>query len=314
MMRRSRVEAIPYTDGETALNGQLVPPEGKPRGAVVMFPTIMNQKQNVVRRLPMLAEAGYVAFLADLYGREPADRADAFALGSALREDVGLYRARIRAAVDTLAALSEAAGLPLAAIGYCMGGQAALEAARMNLPLVLAASFHGILTAAAPATEPIRPRILVCHGDADPMVPREQVGAFQAEMDAAGANWHLHVYSGVKHGFTDPEADSHGLPAIGYNVSADRQSWAAMLGLLGETVGCGRISNEWACDSSCWHNGAPTSQITRNCLNDPSYDLQSSRVCGVNCNNSGYPQCASGFSIAGLQQSAQSKCTPVVTG
>ena len=228
------LEPIPYADGVTALTGFLARPTGTPRGAIVVFPTIMNQAANATRRLPMLAEAGYVAFLADFYGRQPADRADAFALGSALRADVTAYRARIEAAVDTLAALPEAAGLPLAAIGYCMGGQAVLEAARMNLPLVLAASFHGILTTDAPATESIRPRILVCHGDADPMVPREQVSAFQAEMDAAEANWHLHVYSGVKHGFSDPEADSHGLAAIGYDASADRQSWAALLGLFGE--------------------------------------------------------------------------------
>ena len=227
-------EPVPYADGVTALTGFLARPTGNPRGTIVVFPTIMNQAANATRRLPMLAEAGYVAFLADFYGRQPTDRADAFALGSALRADVTAYRARIEAAVDTLAALPEAAGLPLAAIGYCMGGQAVLEAARMNLPLVLAASFHGILTTDAPATEPIRPRILVCHGDADPMVPREQVSALQAEMDAAEANWHLHVYSGVKHGFSDPEADSHGLAAIGYDASADRQSWAALLGLFDE--------------------------------------------------------------------------------
>ena len=215
-------ETIAYADGATALTGYLARPTGTPRGAVIVFPTIMNQAPNATRRLPMLAEAGYLAFLADFYGREPADRADAFALGTALRADV--------------AALPEAQGLPLAAIGYCLGGQAVLEAARMNLPLALVASFHGLLTTTAPATDPIRPRILVCHGDADPLVPREQISAFQAEMDAAGADWHLHVYSGVKHGFTDPEADTHRLPALGYNASADRQSWAAMLGLLGEVA------------------------------------------------------------------------------
>lgn len=231
------LEPIPYTDGPSALTGLLARPTGTPRAAIVVFPTIMNQAPNVLRRLPMLAEAGYIAFCADLYGRAPADRADAHALGNALRADVTGFRARIKAAVDTLAAQPEAQGLPLAAIGYCLGGQAVLEAARMNLPLELVASFHGILTTDAPATQPIRPRILVCHGDADPLVPREQVAAFQAEMDAAGANWHLHVYSGVKHGFSDPEANSHGLPAIGYDASADRQSWAAMLGLLGEMTG-----------------------------------------------------------------------------
>ncbi|QGN53540.1 dienelactone hydrolase family protein [Novosphingobium sp. Gsoil 351] len=230
-------EPIPYVDGPTSLTGLLVRPAGIPRAAVVVFPTIMNQTENALRRLPMLAGEGYLAFCADLYGRACADRADAHALGTALRADARTFRARIEAAIDTLAALPEAQGLPLAAIGYCMGGQAVIEAARMNLPLVLVASFHGILTSALPATEPIRPRILVCHGDADPLVPRHQVGAFQQEMDAAEANWHLHVYASVKHGFTDPEADSHGLPALGYDASADRQSWAAMLGLLSEIVG-----------------------------------------------------------------------------
>ena len=227
-------QPIPYADGLTALTGLLARPAGKPRAAIVVFPTIMNQAPNALRRLPMLAEAGYLAFCADLYGCAPADRADAHALGTALSADPTAYRARITAAVTALAALPEAQGLPLAAIGYCMGGQAALEAARINLPLVLAASFHGILTTAAPATDPIRPRILVCHGDADLLVPREQVAAFQQEMDAAGANWHLHVYSGVKHGFTDPEADSHGLPRLGYDATADRQTWAALRGLFDE--------------------------------------------------------------------------------
>ncbi|MDP3673582.1 MAG: dienelactone hydrolase family protein [Novosphingobium sp.] len=233
----TNLEPIPYADDQAPLTGLLARPAGKPRTVVVVFPTIMNQAPNALRRLPMLAEAGCLAFCADLYGRAPADRADAHELGTALRADVSAYRARIRAAVDTLAALPEAQALPLAAIGYCLGGQAALEAARMNLPLVLAASFHGILSTDAPATGPIRPRILVCHGDADPLVPRDQVSAFQQEMDAASANWHLHVYAGVKHGFTDPEADSHGLPALGYDASADRQSWAAMLRLLDETLG-----------------------------------------------------------------------------
>lgn len=231
------MEHITYTDRGTVLTGQLAHSVGKPRAAVVLFPTIMNQSPNVLRRLPMLAEAGYLAFIADFYGAPVADRAAAHALGTALRSDANHYRARIAAAVETLAALPERGDLPMAAIGYCMGGQAVLEAARMNLPLELVASFHGILSTDLPAAAPIRPRILVCHGDADPLVPREQVSAFQQEMDAVGGNWHLHIYAGVKHGFTDPEADSHGLEALGYDASADRQSWAAMLGLLDEVFG-----------------------------------------------------------------------------
>ena len=69
------------------------------------------------------------------------------------------------------------------------------------------------------------------------MVPRNAVLAFWEEMDAAGADWHFHSYSGVRHGFTDPGSDSRGFDAVKYNASADRQSWAAMLGLFGEVFG-----------------------------------------------------------------------------
>ncbi len=234
----SAPERIDYRDGDVALSGLLARPAGPARAAVVVFPTIMNAAPNVERRPGMLAAAGYVAFLADLYGEQPSpDRERAHALGVALRADVSAYRRRIAAAVAALGAHPACAGLPMAAIGYCLGGQAVLEAARMNLPLEIVASFHGILSSDAPATEPVRPRILVCHGDCDPLVPREQVAAFEQEMDVAGADWHLHVYSGVKHGFTDPQADSFGMPALGYDASADRQSWAAMLSLFDEAFG-----------------------------------------------------------------------------
>jgi dienelactone hydrolase len=76
--------------------------------------------------------------------------------------------------------------------------------------------------------------VLVLHGDKDPLAPRGHVLAFWDEMDGAGANWHFHAYAGVRHGFTDPGSDARGMAALGYDASADRQSWAAMLGLFDE--------------------------------------------------------------------------------
>lgn len=226
------MENLAYRHGETALTGVVARPAGTPRAAVLLFPSIMNQKPNALRRLPMLTDAGYLALMADFYGEDPQSREDAFRLGDELRRDVVHYRARIAAAVHWAKGVAE--GLPLAAIGYCMGGQAVLEAARMNVPLTAAVSFHGILSSDAPAEGAVNPRILVCHGDKDPLVPRQQVTAFEEEMDRAGADWHLHVYGSASHGFTDPESDSHGMPALRYDPSADRQSWAAMLSLFDE--------------------------------------------------------------------------------
>lgn len=229
-------EKIDYTDGDVALAGWLARPVGTPRGAVLVLPTIMNRAPPTDRRAEMLADAGYVALIADFYGEPVRDFEHVMQLANELRATPESYRARVRAGLAALTGHPSAQGLKTATIGYCMGGQAALELARDGANILLAASFHGLLDTAKPAAT-IKPRILVCHGDADPMVPREQVLAFWQEMDAAQANWHFHSYANVKHGFTDPESDSRGMDAIAYDVSADRQSWAALMGLLDEVFG-----------------------------------------------------------------------------
>jgi len=202
------LEHLAYQDGDTRLTGWLARPVGTPRGAVLVLPTIMNPNEPMARRAQMLADAGFLALVADFYGEPVRDFEHSMALASVLRASVDGYRARL---------------------------QAALELARDGADIVLAASFHGILETGRPAAPgAVKARILVCHGDADPLVPRSQVTAFWEEMDAAGANWHFHAYSGVKHGFTDPGSDARGVPAIGYDASADRQSWAALTGLFAE--------------------------------------------------------------------------------
>lgn len=230
------LQPLDYEDGDTWLTAQVARPSGRPRAAVLVFPTIMNPTAAVEDKAVRLASAGYLALIADFYGKQPASFDDARAFAAAIRPDPLAYRRRLRAGLKALATLPEAQGLPLAAIGFRMGGQAALELARDSAPLEAVVSIHGLLDTGLPA-EPgkITARILVCHGDADPMVPRSQVLAFWEEMDAAQANWHLHSYSGVKHGFTNSAPTEN--PATGYDASADRQSWAAMLELFDEVFG-----------------------------------------------------------------------------
>lgn len=233
----SALEPFAYSDRGTPLSGLLARPQGGARGAIVVYPTIANVTPAIERRAEMLAEAGFVALIADFYGEPVASFEASRPLAEKLRADPDHYRSRVVAAIAALRSCDPAKGLSLGVIGYCMGGQAALEAARAGEDLLLAASFHGILSTALPADRAIPARILVCHGDADPMVPREQVLGFWQEMDAVGANWHFHAYSGVRHGFTDPGSDARGMAAIAYDASADRQSWAALMALCDEAFG-----------------------------------------------------------------------------
>lgn len=231
----SELEPLAYEHAGTALTGLVARPGGLPRAAVVVFPTIMNVTPAVERRARILADAGFLVLVADFCGVAEGNWPE---LSAALKAEPLFWRARIAAAIAALRDLPEAKALPVIAMGYCMGGGAALEAARDGQDLVAAISFHGLLGTDLPA-EPgvVKARLLVLHGDADPMVPRDQVAAFMAEMDHAGANWHFHAYSGVRHGFTDPGSDARGLPAIAYDASADRQSWLATMAFLDEVLG-----------------------------------------------------------------------------
>ncbi len=229
------MEQLIYSDDETSLTGLVAKPVGSPRAAVLVFPTIMNPTQSVLDKARDLAAQGYLAMVADFYGKAPANFDQSREFAMEIRQTPELYRQRLRASLRALASLDGAAGLPIGAIGFCMGGQAVLELAREGAPLFAAVSFHGLLNTELPAQPgAVRSRILVCHGDADPMVPRAQVLKFWEEMDHAGANWHFHSYAGVRHGFTNPAPTQN--PATGYDASADRQSWAAMYSLLDEVL------------------------------------------------------------------------------
>ena len=231
------LEQLSYRDGATALTGWLARPSGPARAAVAVFPTFMNTTPGVEAKAVALAEVGCLALVADFYGPDaPHDAESAFAAMERLRADPLAMRRRLRAAMAVLADI--APGVPQIAIGFCLGGMAVLELARDGAELALVASFHGLLATPMPANAPIIPRILVCHGDADSLVPRRDVIAFWEEMDRVGADWQFMSFAGVEHGFTNPLTPAR-TPNPAYHPVADRQSWAALLGLIDEVAPAG---------------------------------------------------------------------------
>ncbi|MDE2435105.1 MAG: dienelactone hydrolase family protein [Sphingomonadales bacterium] len=229
------LERVGYYDRDTALTGWLARPQGAARAAVLVWPTIANVTPAIERRAQMLADRGFLALIGDYYGEPVRDFDHARELAGVLRADTDNYRARLAAGLVALRALPGAGGLPEAVIGYCMGGQAALEVARTGADVRAVVSFHGVLdTGRRAEPDAVKARILICHGDADPLAPRDHVLSLWDELNTARAQWHFHSYSGVRHGFTDPGSDARGIPAIGYDASADRQSWAAMMSLFDE--------------------------------------------------------------------------------
>ena len=223
-----------YRDGAVELVGRHLTPSERPRAAVAIYPTFMNTTPAVEAKAQLLVDRGFAVLIGDFHGPDtPTTAEEAFVAMQALRADPQAMRQRLRATLDLLRQLHS--DVPHFAVGFCLGGMAVLEMARDGQDLAAVVSFHGMLDTALPASAPIPSRILVCHGDADALVPRRQVMAFWEEMDRVKADWHFHSYSGVPHGFTNPNPSPVD-GTISYDESADRQSWQSALSLFDEVL------------------------------------------------------------------------------
>lgn len=234
-----KTETIEYQDGDTQLTGYLSYDdtiEGKRPGVIVVHEW-WGLNDYAKRRAEMLAELGYVAFAIDMYGDDKVTEHAKEASGwmKQITENVDAWQQRALQGLGVLKGREQVDPERLAAIGYCFGGATVMQMAYAGADLDGVVSFHGSLPPATQAQqEKIEAAILVAHGAADSFVPAERVDAFQAALEAAGADWQMMTYGGARHGFTNPNAGEYGIEALAYDEKADRRSWALMRDFLDE--------------------------------------------------------------------------------
>lgn len=210
------------------------------RPGVLVFHEGLGLGDFVMTRARRLAECGYVALAADMFGdrRQARNLQEVADLVGGLRNEPQTLRARGRAALTTLAALPQVDANRIAAIGFCFGGSVVLELARDGADLKAAVSFHGVLTTRTPAaSDKVKASVLVMTGADDPLAPPDQVRAFEDEMRGAGVrDWQIISYGNTLHGFTNPAADGSMMRTARYNEQADRRSWTSMQHLFDEVL------------------------------------------------------------------------------
>jgi dienelactone hydrolase len=191
-------------------------------------------------RARQLAELGYTALAVDMYGdgRQANHPEQAGALAEEANSRWNDTKARFTAALDLLRNHETTDAARTAAIGYCFGGGIVLNMAREGIDIDGVVSFHGALTGQTRAQPgAVGARILVLHGADDRFVSGEEVEAFVAEMDAAGADYRFIAYPGAMHGFTNPDADrfgaDFGIP-LAYHAESDHASWREMQAFFDE--------------------------------------------------------------------------------
>lgn len=228
-----RTQVIQYQQGDTILEGFLAYDDeiqGKRPGVLVVH-AWKGLGDYEKQRAKQLAELGYVAFAADIYGQgiRPQTNEAAAAQANIYRSNRQLMRDRVNAGLQFLQQYPLTEAKKVAAIGYCFGGGTVLELARSGAPVAGVVSFHGNLDTPNPNdAQKIKGKVLVLHGAEDPYVPDEQIAAFKKEMSYANVDWQLVMYGGAVHSFTEPNAGNDPATGVAYNPEADQRSWAAM--------------------------------------------------------------------------------------
>jgi len=228
-------EPVTYKDGDTTMKGFFVYDDAKKgkRPGIVVVHEWWGITKHVRGEARKLADQGYTAFVADMFGEgKTADNPkDAGALAGSVRKNPAIMQSRFTAARDTLAKHATVDGSRIGATGFCFGGSVVLDMARAGMDLAGVAAFHASLPSSlgAAAPEKVKAKVLVLNGDADPFIKPDTVDAFRKEMEAAKVDYRYVTYPGALHAFTNPEATEKGrkfnLP-LAYDPQADKQSKA----------------------------------------------------------------------------------------
>jgi len=231
-------EEIRYSDGDLTCIGYLASPgkSEKPVPGVLICHAWGGRSPFECDKAEKFAGLGVAGFALDIYGeaRQGSSPEENATLMQPFLDDRAALRQRLQAGLAALTQRPEVDSEKLIAVGYCFGGLCVLDLARSGADLKGVISYHGLFVPAEGIpNEKIRAKVLALHGHEDPMVPPEQVLAFEQEMTQSGADWQVHAYGNTYHAFTNPQANDPDMGVL-YNADADRRSWETTLNFLKE--------------------------------------------------------------------------------
>ena len=178
-----KLKSVSYQDGTQKLSGLVTSNAGKKLPGVLILPAWMGIDKEAKTAAAELEKAGYIAFIADIYGvgNTPTDYASAGKMAGSYKQNFEAYQKRIALALEQLKK-NGANPDKIAVIGYCFGGTGALEVARGKMPVSGIVSIHGgIGKDAARKNEAISTKMLIENGADDEGITPENYNSLVTE-------------------------------------------------------------------------------------------------------------------------------------
>ena len=238
--------AVPYEHGGRAFEGMLVYDETVTarRPAILMQPDWLGVCRHSIDMAHDVAGKDYVVMIADMFGAGYGAREKTFdelmKISREVRGDLAFLLGCGPAAADALTARADRLGVidpdRRGAIGYCIGGGIVLEQARAGADFGGTVVFHVTLpNPVAPDRKPeFGGRVLLFHGSADPVTPRAQIDALEAELTEADVDWQVMMYGHAIHSFCDKGVDNE---LQRYDEKLCNQSYQMMRDFFSEIFG-----------------------------------------------------------------------------
>lgn len=236
-----KTKEVEYQDGDTVLEGYMAWDDSisSPRPGVLVAHAWSGRNHFVCKKAERMAELGYVGFALDVYGKGVLGTSvvDKLELMSPFLEDRKMLHKRLLAGVQAACSQEVIDVKQMAAIGYCFGGLSVLDLVRIGTDLKGVISYHGKLVPPEGVDmQEITAKVLVLHGQKDPMVQPEELQAFIQEISQTKADWQVHIYGNACHSFTDPEANDPEMGTV-YDETAEKRSWQSTVDFLQEVFG-----------------------------------------------------------------------------
>jgi carboxymethylenebutenolidase len=179
-----------------------------------------------------LAGEGYAVFAIDLYdGEVAADATRAGQLAGSVRQNPDAALAKMKAALDYLAAQPEVASDTLASLGWCFGGgMSAILGTSGDPRLKATAIYYGTPITDAVKLAKMKQPVLGVWGKEDQSIPVANAEAFETSLKKQNTPVEFYYYDGAGHAFANPtRSDS-------YRPEATADAWVKTLDFLSRNL------------------------------------------------------------------------------